>query len=359
MKKNRTPQLVLLFVALALLLSACGGDGFIPSSWAGLTPSEDGSRLYVAHNQGIYALDPASGIIQFTYPAEADRGATYFAAPVITSDGQLLAGAYNNRLYSYNLASGAELWRFTDAHSRFIASPLLLDDVIYAPNADGNLYALSLNGALLTTFETGDGLWATPATDGAAIYLTSMDGYVYSLSPRSLSANWQTDTGAALVTTPVLSEDGLLYVGNFNSEVLGLNTRTGVIEWRATLLDLVWGPPTLADGMLYVGDLGGTLYAFEAGGSSTAVWQVPLEGQLVGAPLVLEDTLYLTSSAGLFYAIDLQGVIRWVRQVPESQLMGTPVAIGDLIVVSEIETDNVLIAYDRNGTVQWQFSADN
>lgn len=359
MKKNRTPQLVLLFVALALLLSACGGDGFLPSSWAGITPSEDGSRLYVSYNQGIYALNATNGITQLTFPAEPQRGTTYFAAPVITPDNQLLAGAYDNHLYSYNLANGAELWRFTEARSRFIASPLVLNDVIYAPNTDGNLYALSLNGTLLTTFETEKGLWAAPTTDGDAIYLAAMDGFVYSLGLGSLTVNWQTDTGAALVTAPVLSEDGLLYVGNFNSEVLALNLQTGVIEWRATLSDLVWGPPALADGMLYVGDLGGTLYAFEAGGSATPVWRVPLQGQLVGAPLVLEDTLYLTSSAGLFYAIDLQGVIRWVREVPESQLMGTPVALGDLIVVSEVETDNVLIAYDRNGTVQWQFSADN
>ncbi len=358
MKKKRNLQLLLLFVAFSFLLSACGGDEFIPSSWAGLTPSEDGSRLYVAHNQGIYALDPASGILQLGYPAEADRGATYFAAPVITSDGQLLAGAYNNRLYSYNLASGAELWRFTQARGRYIDSPLLLNDVIYAPNSDGKLYALSLNGTLLATFESEKGLWSTPVTDGKAIFISGMDGIVYSLAPRTLAVNWQTDTGAAIVTAPVLSDDGLLYIGNFNSEVLGLNQRTGVVEWRATLNEMVWGPPALSEGLLYVGDLGGTFYAFEAGGSQTPLWQLQLEGQLVGAPLVKEDTIYLTSAAGYLYAIDPNGTIRWARQTPESKLMGTPLALGDLILVSLLENDSILIAYDHNGTVQWQFTPD-
>lgn len=359
MKKNRKLQFVLIFAALAILLSGCGGDGFLPSSWAGLTPNEDGSRLYVAHNQGIYAIDPTSAIIQMTYPATAVRGATYYAPPVVTADGQLLAAAYNNTLYSYDLATGAELWRFNGSRSRFLASPLVLDDVIYAPNADGHLYALNLNGQLLAEFETGEGLWATPATDGRAIYITSMDGRVYSLAPRTLRENWNVDTGAALVATPVLDDEGLLYVGNFNSQLLGINTRNGVIEWRVDLGNWVWGPPTLADGVLYVGDLGGRFYAFEPG-VSAPLWNVPLEGQLVGAPLVTEDTLYIGTGDGYFYAISLDGTIRWTRQAEEdAKLLGSPMLVGDFILVSKVEGDNVLVAYDRNGVVQWEFKPGN
>ncbi|MBI3158886.1 MAG: PQQ-like beta-propeller repeat protein [Chloroflexi bacterium] len=360
MKKKRTLLLVAAFAGLSLLLSACGGRGFVPTSWAGLTLSQSGENLYVANNLGIYVLDPVTGRQQQIYPAEPIRGASYYAAPVLTEDGQLLAAAYNNRLYSFDLATRALLWEFSEARSRFIASPLVLDDVIYAPNADGTLYALNMAGEKLAEFETGEGLWATPTTDGSAIYLTSMDGRVYSLAARTLRENWSVDTGAALVSTPLLDpETGLLYVGNFAGDLLGLDLRSGRIAWQAETEGWIWGPPALADGVLYLGDLNGNLYAFEAGGSTQPLWQTPLDGQIAGAPLVTEDSLYIGTGAGKFYALDLDGVIRYTDTVDEVLLLGTPLLVGDLILVGKVNGDEVLIAYDRNLNDRWVFVPEN
>jgi outer membrane protein assembly factor BamB len=360
MKTKRNLLLLAVFAALSLLLSACGGRGFVPTSWAGVTLAEDGQSLYVADNLGIFVLDAVTGRQRLAYPEEPIRGATYYAAPLLTEDGQLLAPAYNNILYSFDLATRAVRWEFSEAGSRFIASPLILDGVIYAPNADGTLYAISLDGDLLAQFETGEGLWAAPVSDGAAIYLTSMDGKVYSLAPRSLRENWSLDTGAALVSTPALDrENGVLYVGNFAGDLLGIDSRSGRIAWQAIATGWIWGPPALANGLLYVGDLDGKLYAFEPGSSTQPLWQVPLQGQIAGAPLVTEDSLYIGTSAGKFYALDLDGVIRATTGVEDVLLIGTPTLAGDLILVGKVNGDEVLIAYDRNLNQRWAFAPEN
>ncbi len=73
-------------------------------------------------------------------------------------------------------------------------------------------YALDLNGNLLWKFETGEPIWATPTTDGKFVYVASMDHHVYALDPATGQEQWKTDMGAAIIFTPTLSEEGILYL---------------------------------------------------------------------------------------------------------------------------------------------------
>lgn len=359
MNKKRNLLILTSLLGAALILSGCSGEGFIPTSWPGVTVSDSGSELYIAHDRGIYRVSQASGAQELAYPAETINGATFFANPVLTDDGQMIAASYNNHLYSFAAANGALNWDFK-AGSRFIAAPLLLDETLYAPNADGTLYALNLSGDLLYTFESGDGLWATPVTDGSAIFLAGMDSKVTSLKPGSLAVNWEVETGGAMVSSPVLDEaTGLLYVGTFNSEVLGINARTGRIEWRAETSAWVWGPPTLQDGILYVGDLNGNLYAFDTRNGGAPLWTVQLDGQIAGAPLVTAEGLYIGTGNGFFYGIDLNGTLRFSKEFEDTKLLGTPYLLEDLILVGSDGDDAALKAFNANGVVQWEFTPDN
>jgi len=98
--------LILLFALTALTLSACASSGALTaSSWPGL--SANGESAYLAANQFIYAVDTANGSIRWTYPAgKGDSKKTFFAAPVLTADGQLLISGYDNVLYSLSPETG-------------------------------------------------------------------------------------------------------------------------------------------------------------------------------------------------------------------------------------------------------------
>jgi hypothetical protein len=48
--------------------------------------------------------------------------------------------------------------------------------------------------------------------------------------------------------------------------------------------------------------------------------------------------------------------LRWNRFYKEDALLlGDPVLVGELIVVPVSGADSVLVAYDSNGTTQWEF----
>ena len=92
----------------------------------------------------------------------------FFATPVLTADGQLLigsAGTKDHPFVSLDPATGKEKWAepFNDNEGAWLASPLVLNDKIYAPNTDGFLYILDMNGKQVADpIELGGALWAAP-----------------------------------------------------------------------------------------------------------------------------------------------------------------------------------------------------
>lgn len=351
--KKKQLLLLLILLAASLTLSACTGSRFQTTSWPGITIFED--DIFVANNQQIYQVDPSNGREMARIPREADaKNPLYFAPPVITDDGQLFIGSYNNNLYSYNINSGTENWVFEN-DNRFIDSILIVEDTIYAPNADHTLHALNMNGSEIWAFETEGPLWSTPVLDGDKLFLASMDHFLYALNPKTGNELWSIDLGGTTVGSPEISEEGVLYIGTFASEVLAINSENGVQVWSFQAHDWIWAAPILVNDVIYATDTSGWIYALEAD-TGRLIWNYKGEGQVSGTPLVTEDSVYFGTGDSNFYALDLEGKLRWNRYYQEdSFLLGDPVLVGEYIIVPVSNSDTVLLAYDANGTIQWEF----
>jgi outer membrane protein assembly factor BamB len=184
---------------LSLFLSACG-SAIGASSWPGITVDEESKSVYVAYNQHVYSLDAETGRESWRFPAEADNGTSFFASPVISGEDQLLIGGYDKILYSLNPQNNGRInWQFDTAGDRYIGSPLVTDEGVFAPNADGMLYGLSNAGQDNWSFDSGDALWASPTSDGDLIFLPSIDHNLYALSAQNGNVSWQQDLGGGIV----------------------------------------------------------------------------------------------------------------------------------------------------------------
>lgn len=359
MKKNRLIILVL-FLLLASTLSACSGGSLAATSWPGVSVDTDRGVAYVSYNQHVYAVDLANGTEKWRYPTQADNKITFFAAPTLTPDGQLIVGSYENKVYSLNPDSGQVNWTFDGASDRYIGSALANSQFIYAPNADKNLYALDLAGKEVWKYLTKESLWAKPAKNGETLYLPSMDHHLYALDAQTGKLVWETgDLDGALVGTPTLGANGELYIGSFGYEMLAIDSKDGSILWRKPTNGWVWAGPLLEDGTLYFGDLNGNLYAFNAANGNT-VWNLsPAEGTATNAisdrPLIIGNSLYYTSEDGNLYAVDkANGNSLWTRTIG-GKLYGSPEQANGSILVAPVGTDELLVAMDQNGNQQWKF----
>jgi outer membrane protein assembly factor BamB len=278
---------------------------------------------------------------------------------VLTPDGQLLAGSYNFILYSLDPQSGTEKWPFKQAKNHYIGNPLANQAGIFAPSSDHHLYALDLAGNFLWSYQTEGPLWAQPvgSSDGSRIYFAAMDHHVYAVDSKSGKKIWiSEDLGGALVGTPALSPEGVLFIGTFNQEMLAIDSKNGRVSWKKPTDGWVWGGPAWKDGILYFGDLKGAFYAIRAS-NGEIVWKITPDGPIAQTPLLTDDAIYFTTEAGTIYAIDYKGVIRWNVTIG-GKLHTSPVLAGDKILVAPTNFDQYLVALDKNGTQIWQYAPE-
>lgn len=358
MKLKHLTITILLFL-LAGILSACGASGAgAASSWPGLS-AQDGVA-YLANNQHIYAIDTGTGSEKWRFPQEADRNITFFAQPFTSENGQVIVGGFNNILYSLSAESGAQNWSFEDAGDRYIGGAIQVDDMIYAPNADGHIYALNAaTGSLAWKFpEQGavGALWSTPlfSPDCACVYVTSMDHSVYAIDGSSGDLLWSTDDlGGSIVGKPALGPDGTLYMGTFGRELVAIDSTNGNVLWRVPVTGWVWGGPILVEDQLYFGDLDGYFYSVSIT-ERVINFQIQPDAAISESPLATEELIYFTTESGTLYGIEADGTIQRTQTLG-GKLYTSPVIDGDTMLVASLGGDELLYAMNSAGVGKWNF----
>lgn len=354
-------------LALSILLTGCGVL-IEPSSWPGISAYED--TVYVAYGGQVYALQLNSGNNLWRFPDEADSNIYFYAAPVLTSDGQLIVGSYSrggtnsNNLYSLDSKNGNQEWIFDEANNRYIGSPFANEEAIFAPNANNQLYKLDLDGNLISgwSFEANDPLWAQPVSNGDILFLASMDHHVYAFNSESGRLQWPPlDLGSAIASPPTLGENGTLYVGTFGSQIVAIDSRNGKIIWKLDTEDWVWSSPTEADGKLYVGDQSSTFLIIDAS-SGIELWRMTADGAIIGSPLIVGENIYFATESGSVYMLEADGENDWdfkiIKQL-EGRILGPLVLAGEFILIGVVDADAILVAIDYNGNQEWVFSPEN
>ncbi len=354
MKTKRT----LLFFLLALgaiILSACSRAP-ISTNWAGL--AADAEQAYISNGSFIYAVDMTDGKEVWRYPTEADSKLSFYANPVLTEDGQLLIGSAgtSHPFFSLNPKNGKENWTesFLGAKGAWMAPPLVFDGKIYAPNTDGYLYILDMEGKQTADpIELGGALWSIPSTDGKLIYVTSLDHHLHIINPAGSAVIDPIDLGGAAPGSAAIGTDGA-YIGSFASTIEFVQPN-GSHKAIATAENWIWGAPVVDGETLYYADLNGSIYSLDLATGNQNWSAVKPDGPVVASPLVAGDQVYVATESGSFYALDREGKTVW-EKVIGGKIYTTPVASADLILVAPYQADFILAAYDAAGKQAWTFT---
>lgn len=350
MKKIRTP-IVLAFLALVMLLSACTGGSSI-NSWPGL--SVDNSNAYLAYSQYVYKIHLNDGSMEWRVPEKGGTG--FYTPPALTSDGQMIVGGVDKSLYSFNATNGSQNWTFK-AGDRWIAGALVDGQSLYAADTDHSLYKFDLKGQKVWAFSASSLLWAKPLKDKDTLYLSSMDHHLYAINANTGTQIWRSDDlGGSVLGTPALSQDGVLYIGTLGNELLAIDSSNGKVLWKYATSGGVWGGPVLVGTTLYFGDMKGTFYIFDAT-THKPITQAEPGGAILGSPFVTKDTIFFGTETGSAVAMDLTGKILWNHSI-NGKLYTTPVQAGDriLFAITQGDQQQLLVAMDKNGNQNWVFT---
>jgi outer membrane protein assembly factor BamB len=347
--------LIGLLLPLAVVLSGCAA-GLTASSWSAMTA--DAKNAYLAGGPYIYAVNLQTGAQVWRFPSSSSAANPFYATPVLTPDGQLIVGGFDKKLYSINPQTGQSTWQFTGAHDRWYGGVLAVNNMIYAPNADYNIYALDLKGQLQWTFEADQSIWGAPVSDGTNIYFGTLGRKVYAVDAKTGKQVWMQVLDGAVLGSPVLGSANDLFIGTYGGTLYALSTANGKTDWSKPASSWIWAGPVSDGTNLYVGDANGKLIAYPVSGG-TKLWEQDLNGAIVGSPCICDGKIVVGTEAGTVYFIDPVGkILQTITLSTTMKVYATPAAAGTLALVaptSTASTDPVLVALDAAGATTWSF----
>src|SRR5262245_3971508 len=201
---------------------------------------------------------------------------------------QVLFGGGDGWLRAYDAASGHEVWRFdgNPKDARWLPRPRVLSrgSIIASPVfADGRVFV-----AMGQSPGHGNG--------PSFVYAISPNGQGDVTNSRVL---WTSREVGRVVGTPI-AKDGLLYVGDLGGTIHCLDAATGAQLWQYETNGAIWGCFVLASDRLYVGNEEGTMTVLRAGRRTEVLAQIEMDAPLYSRPAVIGDALYVATANRLY-----------------------------------------------------------
>jgi outer membrane protein assembly factor BamB len=335
----RPARLALILIAAIFALAACVNDLNPDGGWS--APVEEGEFFYVGSKDGriIRITSSTSTLDQsWQYPSEGDDDlGEIYGTPAI-SNGVIYGSAFrckgndcDGEIFSVDIQTGRSAWASgpIKVESRLVSAVGIGEKTLAVgtsavngedtpggyllgldPTADAGR-ALSAQIRLREKWRIPvDGaIWGGVAVVEDVAYFGTLQGTLYAVDLADSQAYlsnpfnrvlWSFDAGGAIAGTPHVTETHI-YVGSFGNSVYSLNlahrrqypNSIGLnpsLEWSFDTGQWVWAEPLLADGVVYVANLPGQVYALDAA-SGLPLWQSPAEvgKEIIGQPAIFQS----------------------------------------------------------------------
>ena len=175
--------------------------------------------------------------LKLVWRKELWRELTGPRAEVIVSDGLAFMGTYDGAMYAWDADTGHERWIVRTGRP-IGHSPTIANGALYFGSMNRKLYALeAASGKVLWAFRCSEGIWSSPTVAGGLVMVGARDGAFYGVEAASGKQKWRHQTGAPILSTAAVSEDGQRVV--FASEdmhVYCLKISDGSPVWKSRKL---------------------------------------------------------------------------------------------------------------------------
>lgn len=206
--------------------------------------------VYAAAADGtVYALNRTDGTQVWAFTAEAG----VWSAPLL-ADGVLYVTSLDKHVYALDPATGQVEWKFPDAGQTLdpamgaiAGTPTFVDGMLYFGSFNNHVYALDTTSHRQKwEYNTSNWVWSSPAYDTETGLLVGgdLDGHVFALNAKTGEEKWSYDAKSPVVSTPTIVRpaDGepIVYVtagGDPNLFTLSLEKGTEVVPPASIRVD--------------------------------------------------------------------------------------------------------------------------
>jgi outer membrane protein assembly factor BamB len=202
-------------------------------------------------------------------------------------------------------------------------------------------------------FKTVGWVGGSPVIDENGIIYIGAD-YLYSLYPNG-TLRWKCEIPMKIETAPAISEDGDIFIGTkwaMPNYLYALHSN-GTLKWKYNTDDDIFSSPAIGDdGTIYFGDSKDYINALSPDG--TLKWRYQTGHVVYSSPAIGEDgTVYCGSHDSNLYALyPNNGTLKW--NFDTGNWIRTSPCIADDGTIYIVSLDNYLYAIRPNGTLKWK-----
>jgi outer membrane protein assembly factor BamB len=222
------------------------------------SPAVAGDKAYVGSTDGkLYAFDAnganncGGGTTKTCFPLwTASTGFIIDSSPAV-ANGIVYVGSQDGKLYAFDAATGAPIWRTSYTGGSVLSSPAVANGIVYVGSEGGNLRAFDATGSSAQCSGTGAGRTCNPLW-------TAITG---TIPPNAVDSSPAVANGVVYVGS---NEDDIYAfdaAGNVNCSTTG-GVKTCASLWSAPTGNFVLSSPAVGAGMVIVGSNDGKLYGF-------------------------------------------------------------------------------------------------
>jgi outer membrane protein assembly factor BamB len=234
-------------------------------------PSIEGGRVYVlTQDNQLFALGVADGKTIWDSTGTVEQtGLLGAAAPAVAQE-TAVVGFSSGELNALRVENGRVVWQDALARTGRTTALAALTDIDASPVIDrGRVFAIGHGGRMAALeLATGQRVWernlagtSTPWVAGDFIFAVTVEGELVCVTRGEGKVKWVTQLpkwrdeedkkGAIHWSGPVLAGDRLVLTGT-NGQVVSVSPYSGELLNRTEVGGVIYLPPIVADGMLYV-----------------------------------------------------------------------------------------------------------
>ncbi len=294
-----------------------------------------------------------------------------YSPPLVTGE-FVIFGSESGTLHAVD-KNGQARWRFQVPSAKIFSRPVTDGKLIFFGATNQKFYALDKRGQLKWQFASRERIKSDPTGLEGVVYVTSYDGHIYALSTDRGKKLWQfppkekAPPEAAegeeppAAAPPALDpmpqafsysapfiKDGVLFVGNLDGYLYAIQTSDGALKWRFKAQEGITSSALVEDGLVYFGSKDDHLYALDAASGQEVKWKFKAKDDILSSPKIIDGVLYVGSNDKNFYALDPKTGKEKCHFTTKGPIISYGVVYKNLIFFSGGQGDQSLYGIDRN-----------
>lgn len=209
------------------------------------------------------------------------------------------------RMLALNTSTGETIWDVTRPVHISWASPALIE-------VEGKMQVVTTADPYVSghDLETGAEVWKVEAMmgevgpsiayDDGLVFATQEYARTVGIKPEpGATFTWEDDEYLAEAASPV-AYDGLLWLATSYGVLVCYDAKTGEKQWEKEFNDGFYSSPMIADGKLYIIDVGGMMHIFKADRTGTLMGESALGEGGFALPVFADGVIYLRGTEHLY-----------------------------------------------------------